>query len=58
MTIFEFSLFGLKIAPTYYALMYILGFIAAGIFVKKTIHWRNPRDLDELIFYAGIGVIL
>lgn len=58
MKIFEISIFGLTIAPTYYALMYILGFIAAWFFMKKFFTFKNPKDLDDLFFFIGLGVIL
>lgn len=58
MKIFELHIFGLTIAPTYYALMYILGFGAAWFFLKKNVDWKKSEHLDELIFMAGIGVIL
>lgn len=58
MKIFEISIFGLTIAPTYYALMYILGFIAAWFFMKKFFTFKNPKDLDDLFFLIGLGVIL
>lgn len=58
MKIFEITLFGITIAPTYYALMYILGFIFAWFFLKKFVKWKTPNDLDELIFLVGLGVII
>lgn len=48
----------MTIAPTWYALMYILGFVAAWCFLKKYQHFRDTDDLDTLFFFAGLGVIL
>lgn len=58
MKIFEITLFGINIAPTYYALMYILGFIAAWFFLKKFFSFHKKEHLDDLFFLLGMGVIL
>lgn len=57
MKIFEITLFDITIAPTYYALMYILGFIAAWFFLKKFFIFREKEHLDDLFFLIGVGVI-
>jgi phosphatidylglycerol:prolipoprotein diacylglycerol transferase len=57
MTIFEITLFWLKIAPTYYGLMYVFWFVFWYIILWK----RNivPRkNLDDLIFYLFLWIIL
>lgn len=57
MKIFEITLFGVTIAPTYYALMYILAFVVAWFFVKKFFTFKKSEHLDELFFLVGLGVI-
>lgn len=58
MKIFEISLFGVTLAPTYYALMYILGFMAGYYFLSKNFTFRGKDHLDDLFFSVGLGVIL
>lgn len=58
MKIFEITLFGITFGPTYYALMYIIGFIIAWYFLKKKIKWRNEEEFDTLMLYSILGVIL
>lgn len=49
MTIFEFTLFGLTVAPTYYWLMYALSFIAGYWIIKTRITWIfSPNILYRL----------
>ena len=57
MYLFETSFFGIHIAPTWYGLMYALGFIFCYLFVGKysKIH---KQDLDNLLLYIFLGVIL
>lgn len=57
MKIFDITIFGITIAPAYYALMYILAFVVAWFFVKKFFKFRDKTHLDELFFYVGLGVI-
>ena len=58
MKIFELTIGGITIAPTYYALMYVLGFVAGFFFLKKFFTWKKMSDLDDFIFAVGLGVIL
>lgn len=58
MKIFEITILDVTIAPTYYALMYILGFIVAWFFVKRFFTFRDKTHLDELFFYVGLGIII
>lgn len=58
MKIFELTIGGITIAPTYYALMYVLGFVAGFFFLKKFFVWKKMSDLDDFIFAVGLGVIL
>lgn len=57
MHIFEISFFGIQIAPTWYGLMYAIGFGVSYIFVKKY-GKIQPSDLDHLLTYIFLGVIL
>ncbi len=57
MSIFETSIFGIHIAPTWYWLMYALGFIICYVFVKKRTHIPT-NDLDILLFFIFLWVIL
>jgi len=57
MTIFELQLFGMTFAPTYYGLMYVLGFIAGYYYVD----WRkvvSKLQLESLFFYVFFGLFL
>ncbi len=57
MTIFEITLFGFKIAPTYYWLMYAISFIVWYFILQK----RNVIDktkLDDLFLYIFLWVVL
>ncbi len=56
MSIFEISFFGLTLAPTWYGLMYALGFIICYEFVKKYGYLR-PGEVDSLLFSIFIGVL-
>lgn len=58
MKIFEFTIFGITIAPTYYALMYIFGFVCAWFFMKKFFSFKKTQDLDDLFFLIWLGVVL
>ncbi len=57
MTIFEISIFGLTIAPSYYGLMYALWFILWYIIIQKRGYITWDR-LDNLLFYIFLGIIL
>ena len=50
-----------SLAVAWYGLMYLMGFIAAyflaKISVKKPVSPINQKQIDDLIFYAAIGVI-
>jgi len=57
MTLFSITLFWLTIAPTYYGLMYVIGFIYGLWFLKKT--WKYTRDqIDSLFLYVFLWTIL
>ncbi len=57
MHIFEWSLFGIQISPTWYWLMYALGFSICYIFIKKYGYLRG-NDIDRLLIYVFLGVVL
>ena len=57
MTIFEITIFWITIAPSYYGLMYVLGFILWYIILeKRQILWK--KELDSLFLYVFLWVIL
>ncbi len=57
MTIFEITLLGLKIAPTYYGLMYALSFLA-GYFILKKRNFIDKSKMDDLFLYIFLWVVL
>lgn len=58
MHIFDISIFGFHIAPTWYWLMYAIGFVICYIFVKKFFTFREKDDIDTLLLYVFFGVLL
>lgn len=56
MYIFEASIFGIHIAPTWYWLMYAIGFIFCYTFVGKYSKIEKEK-LDSLLFYIFLWVI-
>lgn len=57
MYIFKFELFWLTIAPTYYWLMYALGFLIVYLLIKKWLK-ISYKKMDDLLLYSFFGVIL
>lgn len=57
MSIFSLTFFGIHIAPTWYGLMYALGFIA-GYCIIRARKVLSDAELDALVFYVFVGVIL
>ncbi|MDD2871323.1 MAG: prolipoprotein diacylglyceryl transferase [Candidatus Gracilibacteria bacterium] len=57
MTIFELDIFGLTVAPTYYGLMYAIGFMAGYYIIKKRAVIK-PEIMDDLFLYVFLGVVL
>lgn len=57
MPIFEFTLFGLRIAPTYYGAAYALAFVL-GFYVLKRRAKISENRLDDLVFWTFLGVFL
>ena len=57
MKIFEFTLWDITIAPSYYGLMYALAFVL-GYFLLRKEKWLNERQLDTLVCYVFFGVVL
>lgn len=57
MSIFEFTVFGITIAPKWYWAMYALWFLISYQFVKK---WGrlSLKELDSLLLYVFLWVIL
>ena len=65
MTIFEISIFWITIAPSYYWLMYALGFIVGYFILKKRDSFLSSlfasskyQSLEDLLFYIFLWVIL
>lgn len=57
MTIFEASFFGLSIAPTWYGLMYAMGFFLCYTYIKR--YWSiEEKHRDIFLFSVFLGVIL
>lgn len=57
MTIFELHIFSLTIAPTWYGLMYAIGFIWGYHIVKYNKKFTEV-EIDRLLFYVFLGVVL
>jgi phosphatidylglycerol---prolipoprotein diacylglyceryl transferase len=57
MTLFEITLFGIVIAPTYYGFAYAIGMIAAYEIVKRQ-RFFSPTNLDFLFYAVVMGIIL
>jgi phosphatidylglycerol:prolipoprotein diacylglycerol transferase len=57
MPIFSITLFGIHIAPSWYGLMYALGFIA-GYLIIKSRKIITESELDSLVLYVFFGVFL
>jgi len=57
MTIFEITLFGITIAPSYYWLMYALGFLYWVWYLKKYSSY-TPAQQESLFLYAFLGTII
>jgi phosphatidylglycerol---prolipoprotein diacylglyceryl transferase len=58
MHIFDISIYGLHIAPTWYGLSYALGFIICYFFVRQFYSFRQWGHIDTLLSYIFVGVIL
>lgn len=56
MHIFEVSIFGISIAPTWYGLMYALGFIICFEYMARYSQIHR-RDMDIFLLFVFIGVI-
>lgn len=57
MKIFEFSVFGFTIAPTWYWLMYVLAFVY-GYYALKKSKKLSEIELESLFFYIFLWVVL
>lgn len=58
MHIFDISIYGLHIAPTWYGLSYALGFIICYFFVRRFYSFTERDHIDILLSYVFAGVIL
>ena len=57
MYIFDISIYGLHIAPTWYGLSYALGFIICYFFVRRYYTFKKKEHIDTLLSYIFVGVI-
>lgn len=57
MTIFEITVFWLKIAPTYYGLMYVIWFIY-GVYALKKTQKYTEKEQENIFIYIFLGVLL
>lgn len=58
MYIFDIEFYGLHIAPSWYGLSYAIGFIICYLFIKKQFTFKNKIDIDNLLTFAFIGIII
>ncbi len=52
MYIFDISIYGIHIAPTWYGLAYALGFIICYFFMKYHCKFRESAHLDSLLSFV------
>lgn len=57
MPIFTLDIFSLHIAPTWYGLMYAIGFLS-GYLIIRSRKILPENDLDNLLLFVFFGVIL
>lgn len=57
MEIFEITLFGINIAPSYYGLMYAIWFLSGYYIIKKR-KFIDNKLLDDLLIYIVLWVVL
>ncbi len=58
MHIFDISIMGIHIAPSWYGLMYAIGFVICYCFMRRYYHFRQKEHLESLLSYIFAGVIL
>ena len=58
MAIFDISILGLHIAPSWYGATYAFWFIICYFFIKKTFIFKKSDDLDSLLTYVFFWVVL
>lgn len=57
MHIFDIQIFGIQIAPTWYWLMYAIGFVICYNFMKR--NWKyHDQDIDILLYFIFFWVLL
>jgi len=57
MTIFEITLFGITIAPSYYGMMYVIGFLYWVWYLKKFSSY-TPAQQESLFLYVFLWTII
>ncbi len=58
MYIFDVSIYGLHIAPSWYGAMYAFWFLICYLFIKKHFKFNEKVHIDSLLTYVFFGVIL
>jgi hypothetical protein len=58
MYIFDLSIYGLHIAPTWYGLSYAIGFTICYFFIKRFFIFRDTSHIDTLLSFVFFGIIL
>ncbi|PID83956.1 prolipoprotein diacylglyceryl transferase [Candidatus Gracilibacteria bacterium] len=58
MHIFTLQIGNFTLAPTWYGLMYALGFLIGFLFLRANIQWKDKKHLDSLLFFVFLSVIL
>lgn len=58
MPIFTLHIGNITLSPTWYGLMYMLSFLIAYIFMRRYVSWKRHEDLDTLLFWSFLGVVI
>jgi prolipoprotein diacylglyceryl transferase len=58
MHIFDISILGIHIAPSWYGLMYALGFVICYFFMRRYYSFKQKEHLESLLSYVFCGVVL
>lgn len=58
MHIFDLSIYGLHISPTWYGLSYALGFSICYFFMRRYSVVSKKEHIDTLLSYIFVGIIL
>jgi phosphatidylglycerol---prolipoprotein diacylglyceryl transferase len=58
MHIFDISILGIHMAPSWYGLMYALGFVVCYFFMRRYYSFKQKEHLESLLSYVFCGVVL